>query len=261
MHWYVGFRDPVPDPGREPTLFEWAGGLPALTRMTRLLYEKHVPADELLAPVFADMPPEHPRREALWLAEVFGGPAWYSRERGGYQQVAAAHAGRSLTEPQRARWVILAVRAADDAGLPADAEFRSAFGAYLDWGSRTAAGWSQPGTTGQDAGSAPPRWGWTAAGAPAVAAADPGAGQDEPSAPLPGPEEAVSFAAHIKPLFRLRDRQSMSFAFDLWSYDDVRAHAGDILDRVRSGSMPCDGAWAADQVAVFQRWAEAGMPA
>jgi len=29
MHWYAGFRDPVPS--AEPTLFEWAGGLPALT--------------------------------------------------------------------------------------------------------------------------------------------------------------------------------------------------------------------------------------
>ena len=61
MHWYVGFRDPVPGAGHEPTLFEWAGGLPALTRMTRLLYEKHVPADPLLAPLFADMPAEQPR--------------------------------------------------------------------------------------------------------------------------------------------------------------------------------------------------------
>ena len=26
MHWYVGFRDPVPAPGYEPTPFEWAGG-------------------------------------------------------------------------------------------------------------------------------------------------------------------------------------------------------------------------------------------
>ncbi len=26
MHWYVQFRDPVPAPGHEPTLFEWAGG-------------------------------------------------------------------------------------------------------------------------------------------------------------------------------------------------------------------------------------------
>src|SRR5581483_7081533 len=43
MHWYVEFRDPAP--GGDPTLFEWAGGLPALTRMTRLLYSKLVPAD------------------------------------------------------------------------------------------------------------------------------------------------------------------------------------------------------------------------
>ena len=64
MHWYVEFRDPVRRAGAEPTLFEWAGGLPALTRMTRLLYEKHVPADDLLAPLFAAMPPELPQREA-----------------------------------------------------------------------------------------------------------------------------------------------------------------------------------------------------
>src|ERR1700743_2495586 len=30
MHWYVRFSDPVPDDSHEPTLFEWAGGFPAL---------------------------------------------------------------------------------------------------------------------------------------------------------------------------------------------------------------------------------------
>jgi len=108
MHWYVGFRDPEPEPGAEPTLSEHAGGLPALTRMTRLLYEKHVPADPLLAPVFANMAPEHPDREAMWLAEVFGGPASYSQEHGGASRPASRHAGRALTEEQRARWVLLA---------------------------------------------------------------------------------------------------------------------------------------------------------
>ncbi|HEY3036288.1 MAG TPA: ferritin-like domain-containing protein, partial [Streptosporangiaceae bacterium] len=67
MHWYVGFRDPVPEPGYEPTLFEWVGGLPALTRMSRLLYEKHVPADPLLASLFAQMPPDQPQRLATWI--------------------------------------------------------------------------------------------------------------------------------------------------------------------------------------------------
>jgi hypothetical protein len=68
----------------------------------------------------------------------------------------------------------------------------------------------------------------------------------------------VSFAAHIKPLFRERDKQSMSFAFDLWSYDDVKAHAPEILTRLAGGSMPCDGAWPDEQVQVFRRWTEAG---
>ena len=74
MHWYVDFRDPVRRAGAEPTPYEWAGGLPALTRMTRLLYEKHVPADDLLAPVFAAMTPELPQREAATFAAAFGGP-------------------------------------------------------------------------------------------------------------------------------------------------------------------------------------------
>ena len=69
----------------------------------------------------------------------------------------------------------------------------------------------------------------------------------------------MSFAAHIKPLFRERDRQSMSFAFDLWSADDVRGHATDILKRLQDGSMPCDGAWPAAKIEVFQRWTETGM--
>ena len=76
---------------------------------------------------------------------------------------------------------------------------------------------------------------------------------------MPGPDEALSFGAHIRPLFRQRDRQSMSFAFDLWSAEDVRAHAAGILARLRDGSMPCDGAWPEDRIAVFQRWAESGQ--
>jgi hypothetical protein len=76
---------------------------------------------------------------------------------------------------------------------------------------------------------------------------------------LPAPCQPVGFAAHIKPLFRDRDRQSMSFAFDLWSYDDVQAHAPDIIDRLQQGSMPCDGAWPAKRVEVFKRWTDTGM--
>jgi hypothetical protein len=51
----------------------------------------------------------------------------------------------------------------------------------------------------------------------------------------------------------------MSFAFDLWSYEDVRAHAADIAQRLRDGTMPCDGAWSAARIEVFQRWADTGL--
>jgi hypothetical protein len=44
-------------------------------RTTSLLYEKLTPDDPLPARVVAGMSPDHPRRVARWLGEVFGGPA------------------------------------------------------------------------------------------------------------------------------------------------------------------------------------------
>lgn len=70
-----------------------------------------------------------------------------------------------------------------------------------------------------------------------------------------------SFARDIQPLFREDDRASMEFAFDLWNYQDVRAHAEDILERLTEGTMPCDGEWPEEQIAQLRRWVEAGMPA
>ena len=242
MHWYVEFRDPAR--GADPTLFEWAGGLPALTRMTRLLYEKHVPADDLLAPLFATMAPGYPQRAAAVLAEACGGPP------------ASGQAARrpDFTEPQRARWVALATVAAAEAGLPADPEFGSALVSYLEWTSR--------------AGDAPPpAWDWgrparpgpARPGRPAKRTAQAGPQQpEEAPVTLPGPDQAVSFAAHVKPLFREHDRKSMAFAFDLWSQADVQAHAAGILERLRNGTMPCDGAWPQEQIEVFRRWTESG---
>lgn len=53
----------------------------------------------------------------------------------------------------------------------------------------------------------------------------------------------------------------MSFAFDLWSYEDVSEHADDILRVLSTGSMPCDSRWDPDRVELFRRWAEAGKEA
>jgi hypothetical protein len=77
---------------------------------------------------------------------------------------------------------------------------------------------------------------------------------------LPANDAPVSYEAQIKPLFRERDRNAMLFAFDLWSYDDVRSNSNAIAGRLRSGTMPCDGPWPAEQVDAFRRWIDAGMP-
>jgi truncated hemoglobin YjbI len=230
MHWYVEFRDPPRL--ADPTLFEWAGGLPALTRMTRLLYEKHVPADDLLAPLFASMTPDRPRREAAVIAAAFGGPA-----------APQAPDRPDMTEEQRPRWVALAIQAAGEVGLPADPQFRSALVSYLEWSSRA---------TDVPA----PAWDWGPAGPPEPAQPDT---EEEAPVTLPGPDETVSFAAHVKPLFREHDRKSMAFAFDLWSQADVQAHAAGILERLRNGTMPCDGAWPPEKIEVFRRWTESGF--
>jgi hypothetical protein len=74
----------------------------------------------------------------------------------------------------------------------------------------------------------------------------------------PDSTAALSFESDVRPLFREKDRDSMLRAFDLWSHSDVQAHQDAILQRLRDGTMPCDGAWPPDHVAVFQRWIAAG---
>ncbi len=259
MHWYVDFRDPPSQ--TEPTIFEWADGLPALTRMTRLFYEKYVPQDPLLAPVFASMSADHPQRVAKWLAEVFCGPKDYSEQYGGYVRMISQHIGKGLTEERRARWVQLLLVSAQEAGLPSDPEWRSAFGAYIEWGSRLALENSQPGAK-PPAHMPMPHWDWrTAAGPPGgrISALVPVGVQEESPVVLPAADEPVRFEKHVKPLFRASDRQSMKFAFDLWAYDDVKHNAHAILGRLRNGSMPCDGAWPQERTDAFDRWVSTGM--
>jgi len=260
MHWYVEFRDPVPSADATPTMFEWAGGLPALTRMTRLFYEKFVPNDDLLAPLFAEMSADHPQRVAKWLGEVFGGPPCYSDEYGGYPRMLSQHLGKCLTEEMRARWVSLLLQSAREAGLPNDPEFRSAFQAYIEWGSRLAVENSQ--TNAHPPQHMPmPHWDWhTSAGPPGsrISALATTTEPAEPPPTLPGANEPVSFEKHIKTLFRARDRKSMQFAFDLWSHTDVSTHADAILTRVRNGTMPCDKTWPQDWTETFARWISEG---
>jgi hemoglobin len=142
-----------------PSLYEWAGGSAAFRRLIDAFYDR-VERDELLSVLFpGGVSEDHRAHVTLWWIEVFGGPAEYTTRMGGYERMLAHHRGLGITGEQRLRFVELMSRAADDAGLPDDPEFRSALLGYLEWGTRLALHNSQP-----DAVVVPrapvPRWGW-----------------------------------------------------------------------------------------------------
>jgi hypothetical protein len=70
----------------------------------------------------------------------------------------------------------------------------------------------------------------------------------------------MSFKTDIRPLFRDSDVEAMSSAFDLSSYEDVSENAEAIYARLDDGTMPCDAPWPEDQVELFRRWIDDGMP-
>jgi hemoglobin len=150
---------------RVPTLYEWAGGAEALERLTATFYDR-VLSDPILEPVFRSMSGDHPKHVAAFIAGVFGGPKTYSGTLGGHRGMVMHHLGRHLTEQQRRRWVELLMEAADTVGLPDDPEFRSAFVAYFEWGSRLAKANSNAGENVKPGEEPMPVWGWGVPGGP-----------------------------------------------------------------------------------------------
>jgi hemoglobin len=145
--------------GQPPTLYEWAGGGEAFERLIDAFYDR-VERDDLLSGLFAGgVSEEHRANVTAWWCEVFGGPSRYTDTLGGYGRMVSKHRDLAITPEQRFRFASLMSLAADDAGLPEDPEFRSAFVAYAEWGTRLALANSQPGA--DVAAHAPvPRWGW-----------------------------------------------------------------------------------------------------
>jgi hypothetical protein len=78
----------------------------------------------------------------------------------------------------------------------------------------------------------------------------------------------TSFETDIRPLFTERDIQGMSKAFNLASYDDVKAHAAAIFDRIRGvggAVMPPpppkgEGPWEQARINLFDKWVADGCP-
>jgi hemoglobin len=151
-----------------PTLYEWAGGREKLEQLTSLFYEK-VKTDEQLSMLFADMSPEHSRHVAHFIAEVFGGGPLYSESNNrSHATMVQHHIGRHLTEELRQRWMHLLLETADEIGLAADPEFRSALVGYLEWGSRLAVINSHLEENPIGNEEPMPKWGWGETGGPYI---------------------------------------------------------------------------------------------
>jgi hemoglobin len=142
-----------------PSLYDWAGGADAFRRLIDAFYDR-VERDEMLSPFFpGGVSEEHRAHVTLWWREVFGGPAAYTESLGGYERMLQHHIGLGITPEQRHRFASTMSLAADDAALPDDPEFRSAFMAYVEWGTRLALQNSAPGAAVVE--HAPvPHWGW-----------------------------------------------------------------------------------------------------
>ena len=151
----------IDDKDSVPSLYKWAGGASAFEKLTAIFY-RHVLEEPLLKPLFENMPPEHSQRVAMWIAEIFGGPKSYSEQFGkdtAHPRMMSRHLGLNISEQQRFRWVETMLRSADEAGFPTDPEFRSAFVAYMEWGTRIALIMSQPSMEVPEK-SPMPKWGW-----------------------------------------------------------------------------------------------------
>ena len=119
-----------------PSLYEHAGGEPALHRLEQTFYDS-VLVDPLLEPLFGAGQPRHVDHLTAFTAESFGGPDRFTRELG-FAHLIAVHRGLKITEEQRQRFVELYLKALDTAGLPDDPEFRDAVREHVEFGTHVA---------------------------------------------------------------------------------------------------------------------------
>ena len=138
-----------------PSIFEFAGGEPAFLALAAAHHERCL-ADPVLNHPFSH--PGHPRhveRLAGYWAEVFGGPPLYSEVSEGQSGMLRRHAGMVADDDLGDRFVACFVKAADDACLPGDPEFRSALRAYMEWAVREVHAYNPSGSACRTAWSCP----------------------------------------------------------------------------------------------------------
>ena len=144
-----------------PTLYEFAGGAEAFAPFAAALHARCLADPELNHPFsHPGQNPLHVERLAAYLAEAMGGPPRYSGEYGGDQTaLVLLHAGNGDMSDLGRRFADCFMGAADDAGWPADPEFRAAIRGYIERSVDVVA-LSHPDDTDVPAGLPIPHWSW-----------------------------------------------------------------------------------------------------
>jgi hemoglobin len=143
-----------------PSLYAVAGGEPAFLALAAAHHVRCLADPELNHPFsHPGQHPQHVERLAAYWAEVLGGPPRFSQECGDQSAVLLMHAHNGDMGDLGERFVACFVAAADDAGLPADPEFRTALRAYMEWAVADVLAYS-PVDAVVPTGRPMPRWSW-----------------------------------------------------------------------------------------------------
>lgn len=143
-----------------PTLFEFAGGSPAILALARCHHRRCLDDPELNHPFsHPDQHPQHVERLAAYWGQVLGGPPTYTAGDGTESSVLRMHAGNGDMSDLGRRFVACFDGAMDDVPLPVDPEFRRAMHDYMVWAvARVLAHEDRERIAN---GLAVPRWGWS----------------------------------------------------------------------------------------------------
>jgi hemoglobin len=142
-----------------PSIYDFAGGDAAFLALAAAHHERCLQDPELNHAFSHGFNPAHVQNLAFYWAEVFGGPARYSKTLGGQSGMLEMHARTGAAEDWGQRFVTCFVQAVDDAGLSDDPDFRAALRSYVEWATAEVMAISPPNSQ-VPRGLPVPRWGW-----------------------------------------------------------------------------------------------------
>jgi len=142
-----------------PSMFDFAGGEPAFLRLATAHHERRLNDPVLNHPFSHPGHPQHVQRLAWYWAQVFGGPSRYTEASEGQTGMLTLHAGMEADDDLGDRFVACFVKAADDAQLPEDPDFRRGLREYMEWAVGDVHAYNPRGSS-VPRGLAVPHWSW-----------------------------------------------------------------------------------------------------